>query len=486
MRGVVACGNVLTARAAVEVLRAGGNAFDAAVAAALAAGVAEAGLTGLAGGGYAMAYVGRTQETFIYDFFVNVPGLGLASFPERPDFKRVTLRFTSSTQDFFVGAASVAVPGTPLGLKTLKEDLGVLPWAEVVSPAVRLARDGFEVDSLQAACFGILEPIFRRDPLAEKLFYPQGKPPAPGTRLKNPALADFLEDFPRRAQELYRGELARKLVSFLRGRGGLLTEEDLSFYHVYRRKPLEYHFSRGYFLTNPPPSFGGSLVALGLKFFGEHFGKGEYLGKAHLKALAGALKFQAGIRDELLVHPEGVFRWLKGGSKGTTHLSVADEEGNLCGITLTFGEGAGIIFPEAGLVLNNILGEEDLHPRGFFSYPAGKRVPSMMAPSLLEISGKRFVLGSGGSKRIRSALLQVVINLVFFDLSPEEAVSAPRLHFEEDVFQAEPGFPDFLPEIARPLNLWPEKNLYFGGVHLVGSDLSGAGDPRRVGVVAHA
>ncbi len=485
MKGVVACGNVSTARAGVEILRAGGNAFDAAVGAALAAGIAEAGLTGLAGGGYAIVYRARDSLLRVYDFFVSAPGLGLSGFPERPDFRRITLRFTSSTQDFFIGAASVAVPGTPLGLRRLKEDLGRLPWPRVVGPAVSLAREGVEVDPLQASCFRILEPIFRQDPGAEALYYPRGCPPQPGERIRNPALADFLEDFPRAVEDLYTGTLGRNLSSWLRQRGGLLTPEDLGYYRVYIRRPLRYVSRRGILFTNPPPSFGGSLVALGWKYFEEHFSGGEYLSREHLETLARALVRQDNLREQILLHPEEVYLRL-GASAGTTHLSVADEEGNLCGITLTFGEGAGLFFPEAGLVLNNILGEEDLHPRGFFSYPPGRRIPSMMAPSILQVGGSRWVLGSGGSKRIRSALLQVLLHLSFFGLSSEAAVEAPRLHFEEGVFQAEPGFPEGLKEWVRPVNLWPGKDLYFGGVHLVRDDLTGAGDPRRAGVVLYA
>ncbi|QJA05564.1 gamma-glutamyltransferase [Thermosulfurimonas marina] len=484
MKGVVACGNRETARAAVEILSKGGNAFDAAVGAALAAAVAECGLTGLAGGGYALAHQGLLARTTIYDFFVNSPGLGGSGIPNSLDFHRVTLHFTSSSQDFFVGAASVAVPGTPLGLKVLKEDLGRLPWEEVVAPAVRLAREGFVVDELQAACFRILAPIFIRDPLAREMFYPEGGPPEPGVRLRNPLLADFLEAYPQKVESLYRGELARRLVEFLKARGGLLTLEDLAFYHVYRRRPLKYAFSRGHLFTGPPPSFGGSLVTLGLKVFEEAFEGGPLGSFGHLQALSRALKAQAEWRNILLEHPEKIYT-LVGSTAGTTHLSVADNEGNLCGITLTFGEGAGLVFPETGLMLNNILGEEDLHPRGFFSYPPGRRIPSMMAPSLLFSRGRRYVFGSGGSKRIRSALLQVAVNLAFLGLSPAEAVSAPRLHYEEGLYHAEPGLGPF-PEEISPIKLWSERNLFFGGVHLVADDLSATGDPRRVGVVLYA
>jgi gamma-glutamyltranspeptidase/glutathione hydrolase len=136
-------------------------------------------------------------------------------------------------------------------------------------------------------------------------------------------------------------------------------------------------------------------------------------------------------------------------------------------------------------MLNNMMGEDDLHPEGFFAAPPAERVASMMSPSVL-LSGDRvrLVLGSGGSKRIRTALLQVISNVVDFDLGVRETVERPRLHWDESQVQVEPGFPRAVIEALRgrwSVNEWSELNVYFGGVHAVAPEGAGAGDPRRGG-----
>ncbi len=182
-------------------------------------------------------------------------------------------------------------------------------------------------------------------------------------------------------------------------------------------------------------------------------------------------------------------------SRGTTHISVADAEGNIASLTASNGEGCSYVLPGTGIMLNNMLGEEDLNPGGFNRWKKGARLASMMSPAVVEqADGTRFALGSGGSNRIRSAITQVLVNLLDFDMTPEQAVAAPRIHLEGDMLSLEPGFsedpwPRF--ESAAPkTHLWPEKNLFFGGVHTVsvkpGGIFDGAGDPRRGGVVAYA
>jgi len=175
-------------------------------------------------------------------------------------------------------------------------------------------------------------------------------------------------------------------------------------------------------------------------------------------------------------------------SGGTTHVSVCDAEGNAASMTTSNGEGSGCFAADTGIMLNNMMGEDDLHPEGFHASPPGVRVASMMAPSLLLAGDRlRLVLGSGGSKRIRSAMLQVVSNVVDFGLDLRTAVEAPRLHWDGERIQVEPGFADeALTALAGrwPLNRWPVRDVYFGGVHAVAPDGEGAGDPRRGGHAA--
>ncbi len=486
MKGAIACGNRYPAEAAQEIFSLGGTAVDALIAAALASGVTEAALTSLGGGGFAILYQAEENRVFLYDFFVDTPGKGLQKPPAKLDFRTVTVKFPGSSQDFHIGLASVAVPGTLKGLCEIQNRHGRLPLKEIVAPAVHFAREGFEVDEFQAYCFRLLAPIFSAEEEIRSIFFPEGKPPEPGTVLRNPDLALFLEALPESLEAFYQGEIAAELDRLMREGGGLLTREDLASYEVFSRKPLSYSFRDAKLLTNPPPAFGGPMVALSLKLFDEYFDKGEFLSPAHIHALAKTLVTVHELREKVV--REDPFRALEllsrpRVSRGTTHLSVVDAQGNLAALTMTFGEASGFLAPKTGIVLNNIMGEDDLHPRGFFADPPGKRISSMMAPSLCFTPEEGIALGSGGSKRIRSAIFEVLANLVWFHLPPEAAVSAPRLHFDGEVLQVEPGVPkESLEGLDVPVNVWSVKDLYFGGVHLVTSRLEGAGDARRAGV----
>jgi gamma-glutamyltranspeptidase/glutathione hydrolase len=179
--------------------------------------------------------------------------------------------------------------------------------------------------------------------------------------------------------------------------------------------------------------------------------------------------------------------------RGTTQISVADAAGNLASLTLSNGEGSGYVLPGTGIMLNNMLGEEDLMPRSGSVWPSNQRIGSMMAPTLLARSdGSWVVTGSSGSNRIRSAVLQVICNLVDFDLDLETAVSAPRLHFEGELLSLEPPVEDTVWEplcAAWPeVRLWSRPSLFFGGAHSVVLFADGggaaAGDPRRGGATA--
>ena len=176
--------------------------------------------------------------------------------------------------------------------------------------------------------------------------------------------------------------------------------------------------------------------------------------------------------------------------RGTTHMSVIDADGNLASLTVSNGEGSGYVVPGTGIVMNNMLGEEDLNPGGFQRWPTGHRMTSMMAPTLLEWpDGDTVALGSGGSNRLRTAILQVLLNLIDFKLPVEEAVQAPRVHYENGLLSIEGRFD--VDELGALLDaypehhLWEERNMFFGGVHTVAATkkgMQGAGDERRGGV----
>jgi gamma-glutamyltranspeptidase/glutathione hydrolase len=178
----------------------------------------------------------------------------------------------------------------------------------------------------------------------------------------------------------------------------------------------------------------------------------------------------------------------------TTHLSVLDGEGWACAVTCTNGEGSGVVVPGTGIHVNNMMGEQDLSPLGFFTHPPGRRLPSMMAPTIvLDTEGTaELALGSAGSNRIRSTLLQVIVNVIDRRMTAAQAVDAARLHFEDGLVYAEPGIDSAGLESAGYTMSWfRDRNLFFGGCQAVErdprtGDAAGAGDPRRGGAVVVA
>jgi gamma-glutamyltranspeptidase/glutathione hydrolase len=463
--------------AAARLLHEGGNAVDAAVAAGFASAMAEPALTSIGGGGFLLAREAEGRAT-LFDFFVDTPGRGLPPGDLEPHFLPVTVRFPGSDQVFNTGLGSAAVPGNLKGYLHAHRRLGRLPLGEVLAPAIGLAREGVQLNRHQAYFLELLRPILTLTPAGRSLYEPGGRYLGEGDRLVNPDLASFLEDLPaNRGRDFYTGALADRIGRDMAAGGGMLTREDLASFSVVERRPLEVPYRRHRLLTNPPPSVGGSLIALSLELLG------------HTPPASSGVDSEDHAVRMIEVMEEVARRRVGGGApqfhRGTTHVSVSDPEGNVASLTTSNGEGSGYVVPGTGIMLNNMMGEDDLHPEGFFAAPPAKRVASMMSPSvLLSGNGVRLVLGSGGSKRIRTALLQVISNVVDFDLGVRETVERPRLHWDESQVQVEPGFPPAVIEALRrrwSVNEWSERNVYFGGVHAASPEGTGAGDPRRGG-----
>jgi gamma-glutamyltranspeptidase/glutathione hydrolase len=490
----VACGHEVTAEAAREVLEEGGNAFDAAIAASCAACVVEPVLCSLAGGGYLLA--GKVgAPPIVYDFFVDTPLNRCASADI--DLHAIEADFGSARQEFHIGLGSVATPGIPAGLEAVHRDLCRLPMSRLVAPAARAARDGVVFSPLQAYIFQVVAPIYVSTPAARAIYgHDRSSLPREGERFRQPELADTLERMAREGRGLfYVGELGHRLVETCRNGGGQLTLDDLRGYEVVRRAPLAIDYRDARVFTNPPPSRGGILIAFALALLS---GTSAARRDQWLQALAEAMRLTNQARaesdeplldDELLDRYRAEVRSRPGFNRGTTHISVVDREGNVAAVSLSNGEGSGHMLPGTGIMLNNMLGEEDLNPGGFQAWPPGTRMASMMAPTLVERSGGHVVLGSGGSNRIRSAILQVITNLVDLGMAPDEAVNAPRIHVEGDLLSMEAGFTPAedgaLSALGLRIDRWQGRNLFFGGVHLVQQDAGGfsaAGDPRRGGV----
>ncbi len=494
--GIIAAGHERAADAAAVVLEAGGNAFDAVIAAGFASSVCEPGFTSLAGGGFLLARTAAGTDT-LFDFFVDTPGRGLPADAMEPVFEEVRVSFAAAEQVFHCGPGSVAVPGVLAGYLHVHRRLGRLPLADLVAPAVELARAGVEVSATQAADFALLAPILARTPASRAIFFPEGQLVGVGDTVRNPDLAGFLEALAADPScTFYEGDGAERLVAQLAAGGGLITREDLGAYRVIERDPLRFRYRDRTLLTNPPPTFGGALLALALHRM-EADGASHPAGSPeHALRLAATM---AGVdRDRAAGHPE-VLAALRGDlgddpaarpqvNRGTTHVTIADAEGNVAAMTTSNGECSGDVIDGTGIACNNMLGEDDLHPDGFHAAPAGVRVASMMSPTfVLDPEGAvELALGSGGSKRIRSALLQVLTATVDQGVPLQDAVLAPRQHWDEDHLEVEPGFaPAVLAALEQHhrVNLWPATSMYFGGVHAVAPGSAGAGDPRRGGAV---
>ena len=494
MRGVVATGHARVSEAAAAILRAGGNAFDAALAAGFAAAVAEPMFTSLGGGGFMLARTAQARK-ILFDFFVDTPGRGLPDEQLEPHFLPTTIHFPASEQIFNIGMGSVAVPGALAGFLHVHERLGRLALDRVVAPATHMAREGVVLNEAQAYALALLTPINTLTSDARALFAPGDRTPRPGDRHANAELADFLEALPEAgARSLYGGALAQRISEDMREGGGLLTQEDLAGYRVAERVPLDLAYRGRRVLTNPPPALGGSLSGFMLQLLAEVAPRPPDWGSpAHLRCLSAVMLEVESMRErspsvEAAQPPEVITACsgrVRRSTGGTTHISVADADGNAASMTLSNGEGSGYVAPGTGIMLNNMLGEDDLHPDGFHASPAGLRVASMMSPSIV-LDGDRveLIVGSGGSKRIRTALVQVITAVIDHGMHVRAAVEAPRLHWDGACIQAEPGFAaGALASLERTwrVNRWTERNLYFGGVQAVDPRGEGAGDPRRGG-----
>ena len=489
-KAIVATGHPLVSRAAMEIIENGGNAFDAAVGAGFASAVAEQTLTSLGGGGFLLARTNKGEET-LFDFFTNTPGIGLDHSNLEPHFFPVTIHFPGSDQDFNIGLGSVAVPGNLKGFLHVHKRLGRLDLEKILQPAIRLARDGLKLNDWQGYFLNLLEPIVTYSPAGRELYTINGTCAKQGDHITNPQIADFLSQLPDDCGDnFYRGELAKKIDHDMRRCQGLLTAADLAAYKVIERSPLASGYRDYTFLTNPAPSMGGSLIGLALSLLGTQDMSGiSYHSVEHILLTAKLMTEVEKLRENgintLSLHKSG--DRIRQFSRGTTHISIADAEGNVASMTCSNGEGSGYFVPGTGIMLNNMMGEDDLHPEGFHASPPGQRVSSMMSPSLLlKDDAVAMVIGSGGSKRIRTAITQVLSAIIDFNIPVQQAVESPRIHWDGSIMQAEPGLPlEAIDALKKhwPVNIWSTVDVYFGGVHTVIPNIAGGGDPRRGGSV---
>jgi gamma-glutamyltranspeptidase/glutathione hydrolase len=429
MQGAIAAGHPLTADAGARVLENGGGAIDACIAAAFTAFVTEGPLTGPAGGGFLLLHHGG--ETTALDCFFAQPSRPLGELEE------VVIDFVDAgTQVFRVGLGSIAVPGLVAGLAEVHRRHGRMPWAELVEPAIELARTAVAVGEPQAFLHDILTVILQREEGGRRIYGDAARVVA----------VDFVPTLELVAE---RGAGAvRELLPEL--------ADDLAAYEPRDLEPLRLAFRGREVATMPAPSRGGSVI--------EHT----------------LTRLEAG-DDVATALAAGYGAIAPGRLTGTTHISVVDAAGDAVGLSSTLGSGSGVF--RGGTQMNNMLGEIDVIGRD--PRPPGARLPSMMAPTLVLEDGRpRLVVGSAGSTRLAGAIAQVIAGVVADGLGVAEAIARPRAHVEQGVLQLEGGWVGEPPgewEIVR----WSGRNLYFGGTSAVelrpDGSLAAAGDPRRGG-----
>ncbi len=506
-RGAVACGHEQTAEAALEVLRSGGNAVDALIAAFFAACIVEPVLASLGGGGFAMLKLSG-QRPAVLDFFTQTPGQKRSV--EQLDFENVVVDFGSTTQEFHIGLGAVAVPGAVKGVFELHRRHGSMPMLELVQPARDLAMAGATISELQGFILDVVEPIYIGRESSRSIFESFSQPGhalRPGDAVRLGELSDFMEVLAREGEALfYRGEVATLIEDQSRRLGGLIMRSDMESYEAYWRQPLRMSYRGNRVWLNPPPSAGGALILFSLKLLGrrppatsaiEHYAMlAEVMDLTNEARLKSTSTEQPWPDLDLLLGQEIVQPMVDllnnraRAWRGTTHISVVDAAGDVVGMTVSNGEGCGEITPGTGIMFNNMLGEEDVNPAGFHNWIPNQRMSSMMAPTLIECDrGRSAMIGSGGSNRIRTAILQTIVQLVDFDKSPEQATLFPRIHYEDEMLNLEGCVEE---TVARALETrfprqtrFKDRNFFFGGVHsVINCDgvFQGAGDPRRAGV----
>ncbi|MDQ6973091.1 MAG: gamma-glutamyltransferase, partial [Mariprofundaceae bacterium] len=419
-------------------LRAGGNAVDAAVAAVCMSFLAEPVLTGAGGGGFMLMHRPRAKPLLL-DSFARMPGTRIATLTAA-DFQAIPIDFGDTVQSFHIGSASVATPGLLPMLFEVQRNYGRIPMREVLAPAQHAARSGCTLNTLQASFIHLLEPILSSSDGCRALHSSATGLLNAGENFINPELANLLEFLELEGiDDWYYGDIARSIASACQP-GGLLQFSDMADARMIERRPLSSPAMNGELLSNPAPSSGGTLIAFSLRLLDE---LGKTSPEADTILLAESLREAGSARtadfdswvqkygiqktgvqnadfedqflsnERIKQHINKISQRLdkqvidsvteSGNRHGsTTHISVLDGDGMAVSMTTSNGEGSGIVVPGTGIHLNNMLGEEDINPLGFHQQSGGETLSSMMAPSMfLRAHRPAMILGSGGSNRLR-------------------------------------------------------------------------------------
>ena len=455
-RMAVASESALATREALDQMTRGGNAIDAAVTAALVGGVTSPTSSGLGGGGFALVWLAADRRPYLIDFRETAPrGIAPAAFERRPlpDEQRAQL---------------TGVPGEVRGLWELHKKLGKLPWKDVVSPAARIARQGYAVGPHLASMLSQVRGKLPLDPGLRQIFYSSGHPAAIGTLVRNADLAKTLDRIAAEGPSaFYEGEVADRIVSACAAAGGAITADELKRYRSVERKPLRVRWEGYDIYTMPPPSAGGLMLAETLGMFSK--AELERLGLqsgAYQHLVAEAMRGAIADRMRYLGDPDhqtvDLGRLLDARrlarrrasialdrthtmprfgleESGTHHLVAADGGGNFVSLTTTVNHvfGAKLTAGDTGVVLNDELDDftasAEVAPFGMSVSPnrprPGARPVSSMTPTIVVQQGRAVLaLGGSGGTAIATNVTQVTLSRLVFATDPQDAVAVPRFY----------------------------------------------------------
>lgn len=502
-RVAIAATGPVSLAAGREVARAGGNAVDVAVAASLAAMSTEPGIVSLAGGAFVSVWPANGVPV-VLDGNVEMPGRGLAPECFGGGVTEVSTEYGGGVQ-LFAGHGSVATPGAVAACELAVEELGTLPWADVVAPAEAACRSGYPIGSAAARYLGFTAHVlFGLDPEALRLVTrDDGSPVRAGDLSTNPALAEVLSLVGREgASVLATGEIGRALAADMERHGGLVTRRDLAEYSPLVRPPVRRTVGDWDLAVNPPPSVGGPMLAVML---GELAARGRFDWDDVIAVQEAVLRYRADVHDvspdldaaghELLLSVDRLGLAGLPSSANTANVSVVDADGAACAVTASCGYGAGVTVPGTGILLNNALGEPELNRLGLHRLAPGTRLASNMAPTTGRTrDGRVLAIGSPGADRITTALMQVLGQGCLHGADLRHAIEAPRLHLRFDETGATVAEHETDPEISAALRRAGVRasdhgslQMFFGGVGAAhrrrDGGLEAAGDPRREAAV---
>ena len=479
-KGAVSAGSIEATKAGIEMLERGGNAFDAAVATQFAAFVSEPLLTGVAGAG--LATIRKSNgEVFQIDFFSTMPGLGQPNLsPNLRKMSKVEINFGPTTQRFDIGIGSVATPTMMDGISYLINEHCSLDKKTLVQPALNVIKSGAVVTAGFERVLELLWPIVTQSKSMMDIFSINNRPLRSGDRFHFWDIEDTLKQYSQRNAQFWSADLKIELNNLTKN-NSLLTAADIEEYETLINKLQGHKTSCGEVYIPQKPSIGGVIIKSSLR----------ELQSKKIRKFGPVIKLLSALKQGQLQSEIETPSWYDETAGYTTHLSTIDRAGNSCGITSSLGETAGVMIPNTGIILNNFLGEKDVAP-SIATRTAGKRLLTMCAPIIYVQNENTFVMGSGGSSRISSAIING-LEYAEQGLSLDEIVNSPRCHYQENEIHLEIHNRSNLEEIEKeikelfdmPIRVHPKDNMFFGGLNSVSLQdgiFFACGDYRRSGV----